>query len=390
MSNQVDHLTRLVHLASEPSDESRRNLLREITDVFLTEPEALSESQNSQFGEIMGQLAYDLEQQMREELANRLAAEGNAPRDLIRRLANDEISIARPVLQQSPVLSQQDLIEITQNKSQDHLHAITERPDIGPDLSQQLVTHGDDRVVVGLLQNASAEIRYDTMGEIADRSQGNEQMQTAVIDRRDVPKEVLTGLMDKVSAKLREQILDRYADVGTEELDQVLLSMKEATDESPKSTVERYIESLVRRGALTEWILTRFIAEDRPMEFMVGFAKLMEIEFDDARRILADNTGTPLAVLCKAYDFGPETFKEIALSPYSGIPAEPGKVLPLVKVYMRLKQAHAQRTVRFWKTRKMTLENLKDVVKNGGGQRNEPQAAVGQQPLRPRPAANAV
>lgn len=388
MSNQVNHLTRLVHLASEPSDESRRDLLREITDVFMTEPEALSDGQNTQFGAIMEQLAYDLEQQMREELAGKLAAEGHAPPDLIRRLANDEISIARPILEKSPVLSQQDLIEITQNQSQDHLHAITGRPDIGPDLSQSLVTHGDDKVVVGLLQNTAAEIRYDTMGEIADRSHSNESMQTAVIERADVPKEVLTGLMDKVSSQLREQILDRYADVGTEQLDQVLMSMKEAADESPKSTVERYVDSLVRRGALTEWMLTRFVAEDRPMEFMVSFARMMEIEFDDARRILADNTGTPLAVLCRAKEFGPETFKEIALSPYSGISSEPSHVLPLVKVYMRLKPQHAQRTVRFWKTRKMTLENLKDVVRNGGGARPADQSA--QQPAAPRQTARAV
>ena len=41
--------------------------------MFLDDPDNLSEQQNWYFGDIMGQLAYDLEKQVREELANRLA-----------------------------------------------------------------------------------------------------------------------------------------------------------------------------------------------------------------------------------------------------------------------------------------------------------------------------
>ena len=87
------------------------------------------------------------------------------------------------------MLSQDDLIQITRSKSQEHLSAITQRPDITSDLSRELVSHGDNNVVVNLLRNEKAEIENDTMMEIADRSAKNETMQTAIVDRNNVPKE---------------------------------------------------------------------------------------------------------------------------------------------------------------------------------------------------------
>ena len=362
MTDQLLQLRKLVHLASEPCSEKRRDLLREITDIFLSESESLTERQNWYFGDIMGQIAYDLETQIREELASRLAAEGNAPHELIRRLASDEIAVARPVLQQSPVLTQEDLIEITQSQSQDHLQAITVRPDIGEDLSQALVTHGNDSVVVGLLRNEQAEIGNQTMIEIADRSQKSEQMQEAMVDRSDVPKEILTDMVNFVSEKLRHQLLEQFADVGTEQLDDVIATMKGQLDQEPLSKVERYIEDLVRRGALNESLLMRFLVDEKPIEFMVGFARLTDIDLETARRALSDPSGTPLAILCRANEIGPEVFKEMALSSLTGVASDPDHVLPLVRVYMRLNVANAQRAVRFWRTRKIAIEDMGEVL----------------------------
>jgi len=364
VSENLAKLNSLIHLASVDSPDSRRTLLREITDFFLEDSDAHSEEQNWAFGDIMGQLAYDLEKQVREELANRLSANGNAPKDLIKRLANDEISIARPVLQKSPVLTQTDLIEITRNQTQAHLSAITARPDIGADLSKELVSHGDDNVVVNLLRNDTAEIQVETMRQIADRSSASETMQAAIVDRDNVPKEILNDLMNQVSNSLRRQILEKYADVGTEQLDAVVSDMKDTLDDGSASKAERYIDDFVKRDALTESLLLRFAADERPMEFLVGFARLTEIDTATAKRVLGDKTGTALSVVCRANAITPDTFKEIAMSAMCGIPSDHDRVLPLVRLYLRLKAENAQRAMRFWRTKKGALETLAEPVKN--------------------------
>jgi uncharacterized protein (DUF2336 family) len=363
LAENLEKLNNLIHLASVDSQDSRRQLLREITDFFLDDSDAYSDQQNWYFGDIMGQLAYDLEKQVRAELANRLSANGNAPKELIWRLANDEIAIASPVLQKSPVLSQSDLIEITRHQSQEHLTAITARPDISADLSKELVSHGDDNVVVNLLRNDSADIQVETMQQIADRSAESENMQTAIVDRDNVPKEILKDLMNQVSNTLRKQILDKYADVGTEQLDAVVSSMKGSLDDSA-SKAEKYIDDFINRGALTESLLLRFVADERPMEFLVGFARLTEIDSATAKRVLADKTGTALSVVCRANAITPDTFKEIAMSPMCGIPSDHDRVLPLVRLYLRLKAENAQRAMRFWRTKKGALDTIAEPVKN--------------------------
>ena len=62
--------------------------------------------------------------------------------------------------------------------------------------------------------------------------------------------------------------------------------MKTQGDPEAASSAERYIDDFVSRGALTETLLLRFIADERPMEFLVGFARMTEIDVATAKRVL--------------------------------------------------------------------------------------------------------
>ena len=54
-----------------------------------------------------------METAVRAELSARFASEPNAPHALIRRLANDEAAVARAVLTTSPVLTDEDLLNLS-------------------------------------------------------------------------------------------------------------------------------------------------------------------------------------------------------------------------------------------------------------------------------------
>lgn len=351
-------LKRLVELAGEPCGVRRRTLLCEVTDLFLAESESLTERQNWELGEIMAQLAYDLDRQVRAELANRLAAEGDAPRALIRRLAHDDIAIARPVLRQSPVLTQDDLLEVARTQSQEHLQAIAARSDTEAELSDALAILGDDTVVVDLLRNERAVIGDDTMARIAGRADRTETIQRAIVDRSDVPREIIESLLDRVSKDVRHLILERFPDVGSRQLDAVVAEMKRKMDGEPPCRAEQAVADLARRKLLDDRALSRFIADARPMEFLVGLARLMRMDVETVRRALAEKTGTPLAILCRAGGIGHGLFKQTAFSNLSCMPSDPNHVLPLVKLYLRLDRDAAERIVRFWRSRKLAVEQL--------------------------------
>src|SRR5258706_11614768 len=110
MNAPRDHLSRLMHLAQEPSSEKRRELLQQVTDLFLDDGAALNPTELELGVDIVARLAGKMERDIRQNLASRLAESPNAPHRLALQLANDEIEVARPLLTGSGVLTDVDLI----------------------------------------------------------------------------------------------------------------------------------------------------------------------------------------------------------------------------------------------------------------------------------------
>ena len=104
MTVTASRLKQLIAVAREESSDKRRDLLREITDVFMAQPDRYTSSELQHFDVILSRVAEQVEVELRRELAAKLADEPSAPKNLIRKLAHDEISVAEPVLRRSPVL----------------------------------------------------------------------------------------------------------------------------------------------------------------------------------------------------------------------------------------------------------------------------------------------
>jgi hypothetical protein len=78
----------LIDLAKEPSSEKRRVLLREVTDLFFANPERRG-GELTLFDDVLTQLAGEMEEAVRVELAVRLAPTQSPPFKLVRILATD-------------------------------------------------------------------------------------------------------------------------------------------------------------------------------------------------------------------------------------------------------------------------------------------------------------
>ena len=90
---------------------------------------------------------------------------------LIVELANDEIEVAHPILVQSEVLRNAELIEVIRHRTMEHRLAIAMRRSVAPDVSDALVDSGEDEVIERLLENKGAEISAGTMERIVDLSE---------------------------------------------------------------------------------------------------------------------------------------------------------------------------------------------------------------------------
>ena len=80
----------------------------------------------------------------RAHVAKLLAPLERAPGNVVVKLANDSIEVARPLLEFSNVLSDDDLIEIIANQTEEHRIAIAGRPTVPERVGDAIVEHRRD------------------------------------------------------------------------------------------------------------------------------------------------------------------------------------------------------------------------------------------------------
>ncbi len=151
-------LDELIALAQEPSSERRRELLREVTDLFFSASGPHGPDELVLFDDVLSALADEMEQEVRVELSERISGSAQGPVRLVARLARDEaIAVAAPALA-SPSLSEGDLLEVARTQGQDHLRIISGRADLTESVSDVVVDRADDETLGVLLRNPEAPL----------------------------------------------------------------------------------------------------------------------------------------------------------------------------------------------------------------------------------------
>lgn len=360
MSAGHPHLSRLLDLAKEPSSERRRDLLREVTDLFLDAPQQYSESESDHFGAIMGRVAIDMELAVRKQLAERLASVPEAPRSLITQLASDEIDVANPVLSQSLVLKDADLIALAKIKGQDHLMAISKRPQVSEAVADAVVARADDTVLETLVSNVGAKFSRSAMETVVKRAETNERLQAPVAARKDLPPDLMNEMFFFVSTSLKRYIMERMKDVDERMIDQALRATKRSIAQSSGGpafvSAEQFIDQKIRNRELNEHLLVKLLREKRMPEFIAGFARITGLDIPTSKRILSDRSAEAAAIACKASQFDRSTFAAIVLLIDQGRPRSAQETNELLSMYDQVPADIAQRTMRFWKVRKQTSD----------------------------------
>lgn len=292
----------LAEMAHDVSPEARGDLYGNIANMFEKRGNSLSENERELMVEILGRLSRDVEMSVRLALADRLAEQGNAPYELVRMLANDEILVAEPVLSRSPVLKDQDLIDIVQQRTRQYHLAISMRNNLSEDVTAALVDTGDQDVIVSLLNNHDAGISQSVLEYLAEESKRIDPYQQPLIRRPDLPESIATQMYEWVSAELREFIADRY-ELSAEELDQALRdSVSDVTpqESSDPGAAERLVEQLKERGKLNAELVLQSLQQGQISLFESALAAMSGMNRAVVQRLVYEDDGNSLAVISRA------------------------------------------------------------------------------------------
>jgi uncharacterized protein (DUF2336 family) len=306
---------KLFELARRKSQAGRETLYKNIWDLFENRGTSLSERERELMRDILRRLSHDIEMSIRVKLAENLSRRVAAPRDLVQMLANETIEVAYPILMESRVLQDLDLIEVVRQQTFRHQLAVAMRHDIGEDVSQALVDTRNPDVIVALLNNHSAKLSTDLVNELVDESELVERYQSPLLRRPDLPPLLARRMYAWVSAALRQHILQHFA-IDEDDLDDTVaetmveVSAAESRSE-PDEAPQRLVDKLFDAGQLTPGFLIKALHQSEVTLFELGFAKLCGLRALLMRRIIYEPGGEALAIACRAIGLDRAVFQTV-------------------------------------------------------------------------------
>lgn len=202
-------------LARDKDDEVRTGLAAKIVQVAPGLDDAQRLAARKLTVEALTVLAQDQLTRVRRVLADALKDVAHAPPEVIRRLANDrEIEVAGPVLQFSPLLTDDDLLAIIASGSVGGaLGAISRRIGVRAPVADAVVAAadrtGDSSAITALLANASAQIREETLDQLIDRAPQHVDWHEPLVRRPKLSVGAATRLAQFVADGLIERLRNR-------------------------------------------------------------------------------------------------------------------------------------------------------------------------------------
>ncbi len=306
----------LLQLARDKSSQGRKVLGETIADMFVGNASALSERERTLMFEILHQVVRDIETKVRQTISTLLATLQDTPPELASILANDKIEVAYPILTQSEVLHDAQLIETIHHRTLEHQMAIAIRHTIPVNVSDALVETGDEDVIRTLLENSGARISQATMEYLVEESSRVNTFQEPILRRHDLDPELAKRMFMWVSAALRQHIVENYnfeKSVIDDLLEKAALQGAggDTHPQEPHSKSDDLVAELAEENAVTPDLLISALRNGQVHLFVSMFRRLTELRHTLVTRILLEPGGEGMAIACKAVGIDGGNFSSI-------------------------------------------------------------------------------
>jgi hypothetical protein len=280
-------------------------ILRQVTELFLSNVESLRESQIGAFDSLLVPLIERLETRALVHLSEALSTLDRAPCETIRKLAfHDDPLVAASVLQNSNRLSENDLVEIAKIRSQQHLLAICSRKTLNEALTDTLMRLGDVSVSNALAQNAGAQFSECGYATLVGRAERDESLTEKLGLRLDIPASVLRELLAKATDIVRARFLTAPRPIKKEKvqgLGRRLVEQVSAT--RPKidyMQAQSQVLALNRAGKLNDSTVNRFALRREYINVVAALSLLTDVKIEAIELLIESDRLYGLIVACKA------------------------------------------------------------------------------------------
>ena len=282
-------------LARDRDEAVREKLARKI-ELLLPELDADQQAQAYKYlVEVIEILAQDQVIRVRQIVAETLQEVASAPSHVIRRLARDVAEVvACPVLEFSPLLSDQDLLEIIESGGDSgRLSAISRRQGVGEQVTDAIVATQDEGAISALLDNGSAQIREEALDGLVAAAIEVSAWQEPLVRRPRLPASAVRKLAAFVASSLLDLLKARH-DLDRETARLVAREVERRIEDAAKEAAQKGIETAA--GETAEKRATRMF-EAGELDDQVLIRALNGGDRDLVRHGLALRADLPLSLI---------------------------------------------------------------------------------------------
>jgi uncharacterized protein (DUF2336 family) len=296
---------------------SRADVLRRVTDLFVSGSNRFDGEQRALFDHVIGRLVEEIEHSARAAFGARLATIAHAPPKVSRALAlDDSIEVAGPLLAHSEQLDDETLVAGALTKSQEHLLAISRRRMLTEGVTDILVERGNQQVVVSTAANFGARFSEFGYSKLVTRSDADADLALTVWSRPEIPREHLLTLFATASEAVRVKLetADRQKaalvrDMIKQASNQIQTQVRERS--ANFATAQAQVKSLHQEGALTEDRLREFAEAGKFDETAVALSLLVDLPIGAIERTLVHDRSDQVLVLARSIGLSWDTTKAI-------------------------------------------------------------------------------
>lgn len=273
-------------------------------------------------------LSRDLELEVREALSVQVQHCAYLPHSIARTLVQDLDPVALPIIQNSPVLTEADLLEIVRAGSQARRVAVARRESVSVRISDALAETDDKIVVTALLDNMRAQIGSTSLDRILKKFGADEQVQALIVERPALPMEIITRIIDRLGNTLKQRMIERH-DIPEVLVSRLVSQSRERTiaRSIPTNAALGAVEAMAIRlhadGTLTPTFLLRALCMGQLSMFIAGMAAHASVPASEARSLIDGSARAGLAKLYADTTFPSDLFTAFRIALDVALQADP-------------------------------------------------------------------
>ncbi len=229
---------------------------------------------------------------VRRAMADVFASAQKAPRVVVQALAADQFDVAQPLLENSPLLSDDDLIDLIATGNTETQAAIAGRPLLSRPLGAAIAEVGSAEACLILLENSDACLALFSVDRIVERFGHLAAIRENLLERDDIPMRTRQSLLSTLSKTLAHFVTarqwlgsDHAEDAAREACEKATVALAADT---PYEEIGALVTHLRESGQLTAGMILRALLSGNVVLFEEALSELSGVAIDRVTRYIHD------------------------------------------------------------------------------------------------------